>query len=83
MRQTTFEGTIFIWKNVRINIKSYLYAYAVFHKLKNKSIQTGLKYNRFATEYIVPMTYNYAKVILRKTIHLLVLLPIHGSPCKL
>jgi len=39
--KTAYEDTIFISKNLWINIKAYLFALAIFHKLKNKPIQTG------------------------------------------
>jgi hypothetical protein len=37
-----YNNTIFISENLSINIKLYLLAYALLHKLKNKIIQTTL-----------------------------------------
>jgi len=39
--QSTYEAIILVGENLRINIKAYLFAWAIFHKLKNKPIQTG------------------------------------------
>jgi hypothetical protein len=38
-----FEDIIFVSENLRINIKTCLFAETIFHKLKNKLIQTGPK----------------------------------------
>lgn len=38
--KTTYEDAIFVSKNLKINIKPYLFAKAIFHKLKISSIQT-------------------------------------------
>jgi len=37
------EETIFVSENLWINIKADLFAWAIFHKLKNNPIQTGTK----------------------------------------
>jgi hypothetical protein len=42
--KTAFEDTIFIKENLWVNLKTYLFAQANFHKLKNKSIQMGPMY---------------------------------------
>jgi len=41
--KTAYEDTIFVSENLGINIKAYLFACAIFHRLKNKPIQTGPK----------------------------------------
>jgi hypothetical protein len=40
-KKIAYEDTIFASENLRINMKVYLFAWAIFYKLKNKLIQTG------------------------------------------